>query len=154
MTGVGVAFAGSSTTAGNPSVSALAAAATTAPASPSTTPKRAAGKHAAGRRPRPLGLAVLANRLQHGQVVIKDKNGSDVTVLLQHGSVTAVSTSSISLRSQDGFTGSYAIASSTRVRIDGTQAALSGVKAGDQAWVTARESGSTATVTLLVDRTK
>ena len=75
-------------------------------------------------------------------------------MLVQHGAVTAVSATSISLRSADGFTASYSIDTATRVRVDGSKAALSGVRDGNQAWITARQSGGTATATIVVDRTR
>jgi len=79
----------------------------------------------------------------HGTLVLPKPGGGTVTVEIQNGRVTAVSRSSITLKSDDGFTRTYAVTSSTIVaaRRDG----IGSVKVGDQAWVTATASGGTVT---------
>jgi hypothetical protein len=94
----------------------------------------------------------LAGRAMHGELVVKDRGGKPVTVDVQRGSVTAVSASSITLRSDDGFTATYTITSDTRVRIDEKGSTTAEVRTGDTAVVTARKSGDTATAQLLVVR--
>jgi hypothetical protein len=90
----------------------------------------------------------------HGEFTVKDKDGKIVVKVVQHGSVTAVSATSISLKSEDGFTGTYAVNTDTKVRVGGDNGAISGVKTGNDAWVIATKAGSTNTANSLVVRTK
>jgi hypothetical protein len=85
----------------------------------------------------------------HGTLVLPKPGGGTRTVEIQNGRVTAVSQSSITLKSDDGFTRTYAVTSSTIVaaRRDG----IGSVKAGDQAWVTATASGGTVTAVRIGD---
>ena len=79
----------------------------------------------------------------HGTLVLPKPGGGTVTVLIQNGRVTAVSQSSITLKSDDGFIRTYAVTGSTIVaaRRDG----IGSVKTGDRASVTATASGGTMT---------
>jgi hypothetical protein len=111
-------------------------------------------------RPRCLGLepprraGALCRRagragVLHGTVVRPKPGGGTVTVEIQNGAVTAVSQSSITLKSEDGFTRTYGVTSSTIVaaRRDG----IGSVKVGDQVWVTATASGGTVTAIRIGD---
>ncbi|MTD56003.1 hypothetical protein [Amycolatopsis pithecellobii] len=89
------------------------------------------------------GQAFLRDAL-HGDFTVED-NGSYVTERMQTGEVTAVSATSITVRSKDSYTQTYAVDSSTR-------------KAGDPATgstvtVVAKVSGDTATATGITDGT-
>jgi hypothetical protein len=154
VTGVGIAFAGGS------QLNAAAPAATpTASAAPA--PGNGDRPRLPGRRARLGGLGGLGRGLGqglngtalHGEFVVKDSAGKIVTRVVQHGQVTAVSTTSISLKSDDGFTGTYAVNGDTKVRVGGDNAAISGVKTGNEAWIVATRSGSTSTATVLVVKT-
>jgi hypothetical protein len=87
----------------------------------------------------------------HGQFVMAKLGGGDQTVDVQNGQVTAVSSTSITLKSSDGFTMSYVVASSTLV--DAQRDGIGSVKVGNQASVLATVSGSTATAASIMDRT-
>jgi hypothetical protein len=87
-------------------------------------------------------MASLVNAL-HGDFVVSDGNGSYVTRRLQTGTVSAVSSTSISVKSADGYSQTYAIATSTTV--DNGQSALSAVAVGDTVSVVASLSGSAGT---------
>jgi hypothetical protein len=87
----------------------------------------------------------------HGQFVVAKPGGGDQTVDVQNGQVTAVSSTSITLKSPDGFTMSYVVASSTLV--DAQRDGIGSVKVGNQASVLATVSGSTATAASIMDRT-
>jgi hypothetical protein len=64
------------------------------------------------------------------------KHGT-VTVLVQRGTVTALSATSITLRSKDGYAHSYAITPKTKVREQRQDVKLSDLKAGERAMVVA-----------------
>jgi hypothetical protein len=68
-----------------------------------------------------MGRRALLQRIEHGELTLQARNGTR-TVDLQRGVVTAVSPTSISVTSPDGFKGTYAVDSSTKVRTkDGLQ---------------------------------
>jgi hypothetical protein len=97
------------------------------------------------------GLGGGQSGVLHGQFVVAKPGGGDQTVDIQNGQVTAVSNTSITLKSSDGFTMSYVVASSTLV--DAQRDGIGSVKTGNQASVLATVSGHTATATAIVDRT-
>jgi hypothetical protein len=67
------------------------------------------------RRPGLRRLAALGPRVLHGQLTVRTKTGLQ-TVDVQLGQVTAASESSMTVRSSDGFTLTWAVAATTRVR--------------------------------------
>ena len=85
----------------------------------------------------------------HGQFVVPKSGGGYQTVDTQRGQVTAVSSTSITLKSSDGFTKTYTVTSGTIV--DAKRDGIGSVKVGDQAAVAATVSGSTATATNIAD---
>ena len=87
----------------------------------------------------------------HGQFVVAKPGGGYQTVDVQNGQVTAVSNTSITLKSSDGFTHSYTVSGSTIV--DAQRDGIGSVKVGNQASVMATVSGSTATATSIMDLT-
>ena len=64
----------------------------------------------------------------------------DVTVLVQRGEVTALSATSISLRSKDGYAHTYVITQRTKVRERGEPVPLDDVKVGERAMVVALQT--------------
>jgi hypothetical protein len=168
VTGVSVAFASGPQT--DPQAAAAYTDAPSGAPSPSGSagstdaPDKGAGpdgRHGPGRGgfPRGRGDGVglghgIGGGALHGEFTVKDKDDKIVTRVVQHGSVTAVSATSISLKSEDGFTGTYAVNADTKVRLGGDNGAISGVKTGNDAWVIATRSGSTSTAGSLVVRTK
>src|SRR3984885_3166908 len=87
----------------------------------------------------------------HGQFVIAKSGGGYQTVDVQDGQGTALSTTSITLKSSDGFTKTYVVTSSTTV--DAQRDGIGSVKVGNQASVFATGSGSTVTPTRGADMT-
>jgi hypothetical protein len=98
-----------------------------------------------------LGFPAGAFGAIHGQMVLAKPGGGYQTLDIQRGKVTAVSAGSISVRSADGFTASYAVSGSTDV--DAQRDGIGSVKAGNQVAVLATVSGSTATATSITDLT-
>ncbi|MGB9376624.1 MAG: hypothetical protein WCB04_03830 [Mycobacteriales bacterium] len=84
-------------------------------------------------------------RLSHGEAVVQGKDGKFLTVYTQRGAVTAVSAKSITLKSADGYTASYAVTGDTKVGKDGKPAKIGDIKVGDQAGVMAQKSGDSKT---------
>ncbi|HVV13323.1 hypothetical protein [Amycolatopsis sp.] len=87
------------------------------------------------------GLASLASAL-HGDFTVSE-NGSYVTERMQSGEVSAISATSITVKSKDDYTQTYTIDSSTEK--------ASNVASGSSVLVIAKVSGSTATATAVTD---
>jgi hypothetical protein len=85
----------------------------------------------------------------HGTAVVPKSGGGYQTIAFQNGKVTAVSDTSITLRSADGYSRSYQVTSSTLVNAQ--RDGIGSIKAGHQVIVTAAVSGSTATATRVID---
>lgn len=85
----------------------------------------------------------------HGTLVVPASGGAYQTEDIQRGKVTAISGSSLTVVSPDGYTKTYQVSGSTSV-IPGN-GSLSTVKVGDQVSLTATARGSTAAVTSIVD---
>ncbi len=78
----------------------------------------------------------------HGELTVPQNDGTGTRVIqVQRGTVTAVSSTSVSVKSSDGFTATYTISSTTRVRAAGSTA-ISGVKKDATVWVVATKSGA------------
>jgi hypothetical protein len=101
-----------------------------------------------GGRGGPGGAGLMSEAL-HGEYVVSDDNGGYTTELLQNGEVTAVSDTSITAKSEDGYTRTYTIDSDTVVGNGSTD--LSSIETGDDVTIVATESGDTATVESLVE---
>jgi Domain of unknown function (DUF5666) len=71
-----------------------------------------------------------ADRFLHGEVVLKDKDGKPVTVALQRGVVTAVDGSSVTVKSDDGYSRTWALTDDTAYRSLRDKASKSDVKVG------------------------
>jgi hypothetical protein len=97
-----------------------------------------------------LGLGGFGGTI-HGQVTQQMPGGGYQTLDIQRGTVTDVSSSSISVRSADGFTANYAVTSSTEVNAQA--AGIGSVKQGDNVEVVATVSNSTATAASIIDAT-
>ncbi len=141
---VGVIAAGGVATAATTSSSTSKAASTTAGTSAGAP--AATGKHKGGK------LGMLRGHLLHGQATVAGKDGKPTQVAGQRGTVEAVSATSITLKSSDGFQQTYVVAPTTKVRIDGTKSTISDVKTGQSAGVIATVSGSTQTAKGIVER--
>lgn len=113
--GGGVAFASSPGTTPTPTASA--------PSAP-TAPARHA-KHRA-----------LPRRVEHGEFTVRTKHGT-VVVDVQRGTVSAVSATSVTVRSRDGFTAHYTVGATSKVREHQRSSAISAVHAGDRVRVVA-----------------
>jgi hypothetical protein len=97
-----------------------------------------------------LAMAGLGG-VVHGQVTVPKSGGGYQTVDVQRGTVTAVSSSSITVKSADGYSQTYAVSSSTEVNAQA--AGIGTVKMGDTVGVMATVSGKTATAASIIDLT-
>jgi hypothetical protein len=96
-----------------------------------------------------IGFPLGAGGAVHGQFVVPKTGGGYQTADMQRGKVTAVSSTSLTVKSADGFSATYAVSSSTIV--DAQRDGIGSVKDGNQVYVTATVSGSAATATSVSD---
>jgi hypothetical protein len=94
----------------------------------------------------PLGSVV------HGQFTVRAPGGGYQTVDVQEGTVTAVSSTSITVASTNSFTQTYVVTAATLV--DSQRDGIGSVSTKDQVEVVAKQSGSTTTAISIVDRSK
>lgn len=87
----------------------------------------------------------------HGQVTVPKPGGGYQTVDVQRGTVTAVSSSSITVKSADGYSATYVVSSSTEVNAQA--AGIGTVKVGDTVGLMATVSGRTGTAASIIDIT-
>ncbi|GAA2350676.1 hypothetical protein [Dactylosporangium salmoneum] len=87
----------------------------------------------------------------YGDFTASDGNGGYTTKRLQSGTVTEVSTTSITAKSADGHATTFVIGSSTTV--DNGNDQISDVKTGDTVTVVGTVDGSTVTATSITDTT-
>ena len=149
--GVAVAATSSSSPTPTPTTSPPASARRPLPALP---PKGVWRIHGA---PGPFGPAFAGPGLLggglfgavHGTVVVPKSGGGYQTVAFQNGKVTGVSSTSITLRSADGYSHTYQVTSSTMVNAQ--RDGIGSIKTGNQVVVDATVSGSTDTAVRVVD---
>ncbi|WP_433052762.1 hypothetical protein [Dactylosporangium sp. CS-033363] len=87
----------------------------------------------------------------YGDFTASDGNGGYTTKRLQTGTVTEISTTSITAKSADGHTTTFVIGSATSV--DNGQDQVSDIQTGDTVTVVGTVDGSTATATTITDTT-
>jgi hypothetical protein len=142
-----------------------ASSASDAPATPTPTPSAPTGSPSPGSRapghwpafrgpmghgrPGAGGFFAGPGGVVHGQVVVPQPGGKYRTEDIQTGTVTAVSSSSLTVRSADGYTKTYEVTSATRVAAGST--GIGSVKVGNRVAVTATVHGSTASLTRVID---
>lgn len=126
--------------AGGGTAVALADTSTPTPPAPSSS---APAKHPAKHR-------ALAQRAEHGEIVLHGKGG-DRTVDVQRGVVTAATPTSVTVRSTDGFTATYAFTPTSKVRKQKAASQPSAVAVNDRVGVVAAKGPQGLTVTRLRD---
>jgi len=102
-----------------------------------------------GMRGGPMGEAL------HGEFVVKAEDGTISTIRQVQGTVTAVSSTSITVKAEDGYTATFAVNADTEVHTglpgrdraaaDATTQAITDVTVGDVAHVHGTVAGDTAT---------
>ncbi len=161
LTGAGVAVAATGSSSPTPAPSAPPSPSASAPSSrllpPKGLPKQLPWRiHGA---PGLFGPAFAAPGMLggglfgavHGTVVVPKPGGGYQTVAFQNGKVTAVSSTSITLRSADGYSHTYPVTSSTMVNAQ--RDGIGSIKVGNQVMVDATVSGSTTTTIRIIDLT-
>jgi hypothetical protein len=93
--------------------------------------------------------ATIAQHLEHGSATMQTKNG-DVTIDVQRGTITAISSTSMTVKSADGFTLTWTFGPKMRVLENRATIQPTDVKAGETVGVAGERNGSTETARLVV----
>jgi hypothetical protein len=122
-------------------------------ADPSPAPSGSPGADAGAKKPHPFRPGRLRRQLaahvEHGEVVVQTKDG-DKTVDVQRGEVTAVTSTSVTVKSADGFTQTWAYGDPLRVVQHRAKADAGAVKVGEKVGVAGVKQGSTVTANLII----
>jgi hypothetical protein len=113
---------------------------------PAADPAPSASAHAL--RPGKLRRE-LAHHVLHGEVVVQTRNG-DKTVDVQRGTVTAVTGTTVTVKSGDGFTWTWTFGDPLRVVQHGQKTDKSAVKTGAEIGIAGVKNGSAVTANLIV----
>ncbi|HEX3650624.1 MAG TPA: hypothetical protein VHV49_19530 [Pseudonocardiaceae bacterium] len=90
------------------------------------------------------------NRVEHGEFTVRTKQG-DRVVDVQRGQVTSVSSTSVTVRSGDGFTRSYTVPPTARIRSRQKASSITAVHDGDRVVVLATRAGGKDTLRRMND---
>jgi hypothetical protein len=105
------------------------------------------GAHAGLRR---LALRrELRKHVEHGQITVETKKGDQI-IAVQRGTVTAISSTSVTVKSTDGFSLTWTIGSPVSVLDHGTKSDVNAIKTGETVGLAGTQADSTATARLIV----
>jgi len=125
-------------------------------ASPTPTPSlgpQAPDRHGPG-EPGPRGLGLLGGpggRVLHGEATVQRPGGGTQVIRFQHGTITAIGGSAVTVRSTDGFTATYTVNSTTRISLNGDSGSLSRLKKNDDVRVFAVQNGAANVAKAVLD---
>jgi hypothetical protein len=129
--------------------------ASTTPAASSASPSASPSSGSSEGRPGPRARADRLGLGQplHGRYVTRDSNGKIHTVDFQVGAVTAVSGSSLTVKSTDNFSATYTVNGDTRVTKDFDNVKITDIAKDSQVRVTAEVNGDTRTARFVMQFT-
>jgi hypothetical protein len=88
----------------------------------------------------------------HGEFTVPKQGGGYQTLVMQRGSVTSVSSGSITVKSQDGFSATYAVSADTLV--NAARDGIGSIKKGDDVTLLAQRKSGNDTALQIGDLTK
>jgi hypothetical protein len=138
----GVAAATSNDSTPAPTASTASSSSATPGSSAAPSSSAAPGDKADHRKAKRAKRALIG-RGMHGEWVVRGKDGKPVTLTTIRGTVTAVGSSRLTVKAEDGFTETFATNSDTKVR--GGADSLGDVRVGAKGAVLGVKSGSTIT---------
>jgi hypothetical protein len=135
--------------AGGAALAAQGAAGTAQQGATTTTTRVDRSKARAGALDRAAWRHALGRRVLHGEVTLQTQEGTR-TVVMAHGTVTALSKDAITVKSADGVETSFKLDGDTRFGFRDEPAPSAELKVGEDAFVTGEKSGGTATARRVV----
>jgi hypothetical protein len=144
--GAGISYAATSGSSSSSSSSSTT--------TPPNAPPKGPGNFGPGAKIFPRWLPGFGGlgQVVHGQATVHTPSGSYQTIAFQVGSVTTVSSTSITVKSTDGYSQTYGVTASTIVNAQ--RDGIASVASGDEVRVIATQSGSSWTATNITDMTK
>jgi hypothetical protein len=128
-----------------------------APNEPSATsdpdPSAGPGKGERGKNRRPLARALLRGRVLHAEAVVQTDEGTR-TLVSQRGTITAIDGDSVTVRSTDGFSLTWAFGDKLRVIERRRTVQPTDLVVGTEIGVAGAEDGGKAVARLIVRRIK
>jgi Domain of unknown function (DUF5666) len=125
----------------------------TGTATPAATASTAPGTTKAAKHPKLRKLAIrklaLRGKVEHGQVTVETKTG-DKTIDVQRGAITAITATTMTVKSTDGYTLTWTISGPLTVIEHHTSIQPGALKTGDTVGVAGTQTGATATAKLVV----
>lgn len=140
------AFAGAEV-AGNAAAAAAPDASGAPDVAASKAPKR---KGLADWRKRRLLKVALARNTLHGEAVVQTKDGQTITVVVQRGTITELSDSSVTVKSADGYTLTWRFADNLKVVEKRETVQPSDVKVGMEVGVAGAKDGASGVARFIV----
>jgi hypothetical protein len=126
---------------------------TQAEPTPGATPSAGRGDgERAGPRKRHGARLLLRRNTLHGEVVVQTKDGGTKTVLMQRGSVTQITDTTVTVKSADGFTQTWTFGDKLHVIEHRTSIKADAIAAGDEIGVAGTRDGDRAVARLIVKR--
>jgi hypothetical protein len=120
----------------------VASAATSGSGTPNPSSSASAGEpQRQQQRDRQHDRRGVFRRVLHGEFTLAGPRHRVVDV--QRGQVQSVSATSVTVKSRDGYTHTYAVNSDSRIRKDRNRSSIGQVAEGDRVWVVAAHTGST-----------
>lgn len=98
-----------------------------------------------GQRGGPGMMGGAGGRVMHGDVTVKDENDEATQARIQSGTIESASATSITVKSEDGYTSTWILNADTKVHRDRSDATATDLKQGDFVSVRGPLSGDTAT---------
>jgi hypothetical protein len=95
-------------------------------------------------------IANVRGHLVHGTLTVLDRLGKLVTHQLDHGTVSAIGSSSITIAEAGGTSVTVSTTSATRVRKDAKPSTIAALQVGDEVLVRSTVTGGSATANLVV----
>lgn len=122
-------------------------------ADPSASPSTTAGPGAGKRHPlaRHKAKVLLRRNVLHGEVVVQTKEGPK-TVVVQRGEVTAKADGTLTVKSSDGYIGTWSVNDQTRVVDKGAKASLDSVTVGAQVAVAGTKTDQTTALLVVIPK--
>lgn len=117
---------------------------------PSATASTQPGKRLADWRKRKALRVLLARNTLHGEAVVQKKDGTTVTVVVQRGVITELTETSITVKSSDGYTLTWALGDKLRVVEKRRSVQPSAVKVGQEIGVAGAKDGEATTARFIL----
>jgi len=99
------------------------------------------------------GNLELFSSLQHGDVVVTGPSGQPETKRIARGTISAVTPTSLSVTSADGFVTAYTLGTATTIMINGRTGSAIGLKVGQNVSVIGTATGAAASADQVIATT-